>query len=154
MHDSTREKRAARTPSVNHVMISGNLTRDAKVTANGCIVNVAINGYHHNKETGVYTDFVTYRMIFIRNPLAGNISKYLTKGKPVFIEGKLDSWPPKNPGDRATEIITATNVIMLHQPSTFHDHEMKREAGTRDVVVEHMNPATYLEPDEDGGIPF
>lgn len=80
--------------SINRVSISGNLTRDPETrrTASGMAVmsfGVAVNDRAKNQKTGKWEDrpnFVDCTMFGTR---AEAVSRYLSKGSKVCIEGKL-----------------------------------------------------------------
>lgn len=80
--------------SINKVIISGNLTRDAELrsTSSGISVlgfGVAVNDRRKNPQTGDWEEYPN----FIDCTLFGNrgesLHKYLVKGTKVTIEGKL-----------------------------------------------------------------
>lgn len=85
--------------SINRVMISGNLTRDAEIrsTQSGMAIlgfGVAVNDRRKNQRTGEWEDwpnFVDCTMFGVR---AEKLQPYLAKGAKVAIEGKLrySSW--------------------------------------------------------------
>ncbi len=76
----------------------GNLTRDPemRVTPSGlsiCKIGIAVNRVYNSKE-GERKEEVTYIDVDAFGNQAEVISKYLVKGRPIFIEGrlKLDQW--------------------------------------------------------------
>lgn len=80
--------------SINRVNISGNLTRDPELraTAAGTSVltfGIAVNDRRRNQETGEWEDrpnFVDCTMFGTR---AESVSRFLSKGAKVALEGKL-----------------------------------------------------------------
>ncbi len=88
--------------SYNKVILMGNLTRDVQLkhTAGNqpvADISIAINRKFKTKD-GQDREEVTYVDCECWGPRAEVISKYFTKGKPIFIEGrlKLDSWEDKD----------------------------------------------------------
>ncbi len=82
--------------SINRVIISGNLTRNAELrnTASGtavCNFTVAVNERRKNNQTGDWEDYANFIDCVMFGNRAENISPYLEKGKKVAVEGKL-SW--------------------------------------------------------------
>lgn len=80
--------------SINRVIISGNLTRDAELrsTASGTNVlgfGVAVNDRRKNPQTGEWEDYPNFIDCTIFGPRAEKISAYLVKGTKVALEGKL-----------------------------------------------------------------
>ena len=80
--------------SINKVLISGNLTRDPEMrsTANGMSVlgfGVAVNDRRKNPQSGEWEDYPNYIDCTMFGTRAESISRFLTKGTKVAIEGKL-----------------------------------------------------------------
>ena len=80
--------------SINRVVISGNLTRDAELrrTQSGMAilnVGVAVNDRRRNQQTGEWEDYANFIDCVMFGSRAESISNYLTKGTKVAIEGKL-----------------------------------------------------------------
>ena len=85
--------------SINRVIISGNLTRDAELrqTASGTSVlgfGVAVNDRRRNNQTGEWEDYANFVDCTMFGQRAQAIAPYLRKGLKVAIEGKLrySSW--------------------------------------------------------------
>ncbi len=96
--------------SFNKVMIMGNLTRDPEVryTPKGTAVTdigLAINRYYSgdNGEKQEETTFVDVTLWGRTAEIAG---QYLKKGRPVFIEGRLqmDTWQDKATGQNRSRL--------------------------------------------------
>lgn len=106
-------------PSLNKVMLIGNLTRDPemKTTPKGTAVgelSLAINETYktqdgQDKETTTFVEVVTW------GRLAENCQQYLAKGRPVFVEGKLqlDQWESKEGEKRSKMRVRAETVQFL-----------------------------------------
>jgi len=84
--------------SLNKVLLMGNLTRDPEVkyTPKGtavCDLGLAIND-SYKAQDGTIKETVTYVDIEVWGRTAENCKQYLTKGRPIFVEGqlKLDQW--------------------------------------------------------------
>ncbi|MCE0524154.1 MAG: single-stranded DNA-binding protein [Methylacidiphilales bacterium] len=82
----------------NKVLLMGNLTRDPEVryTPKGTAVGdlgLAIND-SYKAQDGTIKEVVTYVDIEVWGRQAETCKQYLTKGRPVFVEGqlKLDTW--------------------------------------------------------------
>jgi single-strand DNA-binding protein len=85
--------------SINRVIISGNLTRDAELrqTASGTSVlgfGVAVNDRRRNNATGEWEDYANFVDCTMFGQRAQAIAQYLRRGLKVAIEGKLrySSW--------------------------------------------------------------
>ena len=97
--------------SINKVMISGNLTRDAELrsTAGGMSVlnmGVAVNDRKRNAQTGEWEDYANFIDCTLFGRRAESLAQYLTKGTKVAIEGRLhySSWEDRNGGGRRSKI--------------------------------------------------
>jgi single-strand DNA-binding protein len=80
--------------SINRVLISGNLTRDPELraTATGMPVlglGVAVNDRRRNQSTGEWEDCPNFIDCTLFGTRAEAVSRYLSKGSKVAIEGKL-----------------------------------------------------------------
>lgn len=99
--------------SLNRVLIMGNLGQDPelRVTPNGipvCNFSVATSDVRTDKE-GNRQETTEWHRVVVFNKQAENCGKYLSKGRPVFIEGRLQtrSWDDKQSGQKRymTEIV-------------------------------------------------
>ena len=95
--------------SFNKVILMGNLTRDPelRVTNTGlsiCKLSLAVNRTYTTKE-GDSKDETTYVDIDSFGKQAETLSKYLQKGRPIMIEGrlKLDQWET-NEGQKRSKL--------------------------------------------------
>jgi single-strand DNA-binding protein len=80
--------------SINRVIISGNLTRDPELrhTTGGTAVlglGVAVNDRRRNNQTGEWEDYPNFVDCTMFGTRAEAISRFLSKGSKVAIEGKL-----------------------------------------------------------------
>ncbi len=80
--------------SINRVVISGNLTRDPELrsTAGGMAVlslGIAVNDRRRNQQTGEWEDYPNFVDCTMFGSRAESLSRYLSKGTKVAIEGKL-----------------------------------------------------------------
>ena len=94
--------------SYNKVMLIGNLTRDPEVryTPKGsavCDIGLAVNRVY-TSDSGEKVEEVTFVDVVLWAKMAELAGKYLHKGRPVFIEGRLqmDSWEDKQTGQKVT----------------------------------------------------
>ena len=106
--------------NLNKVMLIGNLTRDPELryTPKGTAVadlGLAINRFWSN-EQGQRQEETTYVDVTLWARQAEVAEKYLSKGRAVYIEGRLqmDTWEDKNTGQRRTRIkVNAVRVQLL-----------------------------------------
>ncbi len=105
--------------SLNRVFLMGNLTRDPELRyiPSGSAVTsftVAMNRVF-KLQTGEKKEEVTFIRVVVWGKMAEICSEYLSKGSPVFVEGRLQSrsWDgPDGQKRNATEVI-ANNVQFL-----------------------------------------
>lgn len=97
-------------PSLNKVMLMGNLTRDPelRVTPKGtpiCQFSLAINR-QFKMESGETREEVIYVDIEAWGKQGETIAKYCTKGRPLFVEGRLrlDQWEDKNTKEKRSRM--------------------------------------------------
>jgi single-strand DNA-binding protein len=105
--------------SVNKVILIGNLGADPeqRYTATGTAMatfNVATKDFWNNKE-GVREERTEWHRIVAWGRLGEICGEYLSKGKQVYIEGKLRtrSWEDREGNKRYTTEILAQNMQML-----------------------------------------
>ena len=96
--------------NLNKVMLIGNLTRDPelRVTPKGtaiCTFSLAVNRKFKD-ESGGEREEVTYVDIEAWGKAGENISKYCTKGRPLFVEGRLrlDQWEDKSTKEKRSRM--------------------------------------------------
>lgn len=102
--------------SINRVNISGNLTRDPELraTASGTQVlsfGVAVNDRRRNPQTGEWEDYPNFVDCTMFGTRAEAVSRYLSKGSKVAIEGKLrySSW--ERDGQRRSKLEVIVDEI-------------------------------------------
>jgi single-strand DNA-binding protein len=93
----------------NRVIIAGNLTKDPelKYTTKGaaiCEFNLAINRSWRD-ESGQQKEEVTFVGVKAWGKTGENIAKFLKKGRPILIEGRIaqDSWDDKQTGQKRSK---------------------------------------------------
>lgn len=105
---------------LNKVFLIGNLTRDPelRVTPKGtaiCSFGLAVNRQYRD-ENGTARDETTFVDIEAWGKQGELVSKYLTKGSPCMVEGRLrlDSWEDKNSGQKRSKLkVVLDNVQFL-----------------------------------------
>lgn len=105
--------------SFNKITIVGNLGKDPELryTPQGnavCNISVATNEKRRDK-TGDLQDVTTWFRITLWGKQAENASKYLTKGSPVYIEGRLrvEEWADRDGKNRYTLEVHASDMQFL-----------------------------------------
>jgi single-strand DNA-binding protein len=161
----------------NKVLLMGNLTRDPEVryTPKGtAIANIglAVNRAWTN-ENGEKKEEVTFVDVEVWGRQAETAGQYLSKGRPVFIEGRLrlDSWEDKESGQKRNKLkVVAERVQFLGAPRASAEFSDQPPGGDRPVETGNPQrgaprsarpaaaaPAAESEespPTEDDNIPF
>lgn len=122
----------------NKIFLMGNLTRDPQLSylpSQTAVVEfgIAVNRKWkskdgENKEEVCFVDCRAY------GRTAENMNKYLTKGRPLFIEGRLtfDSWTAQDGSKRSKHRVTVENFQFLGSASGASDGG-RAGPGERDV---------------------
>lgn len=105
--------------SFNKITIVGNLGRDPELryTPQGvavCSFTMATNEKRRDK-SGELADITTWFKVTLWRNQAENAAKYLTKGSPVYIEGRLriEEWTDRDNNNRYTLDVQATDMQFI-----------------------------------------
>ena len=105
--------------NVNVVVVTGNLTRDPELrsTPSGtpvCKLRVAVNSRRKNA-SGDWEDKPNYFDVTVWGAQGENCATYLSKGRPVAVEGRLDwrEWETQEGQKRQAVEIIANSVQFL-----------------------------------------
>ena len=128
--------------SLNKVVLIGNLTRDPELrhTASGATVSdfgLAINSKY--KQGDEWKENVCFVDITAWGNLAENCSKYLSKGSPVLIEGRLNFETWEKDGKKQNKLAVVATIVQFLGSKQYQDSE-----GTS--PPEHTNKT----PEKDG----
>ena len=100
--------------NINRVIITGNLTADPELRHTGggtpvCQLRVAVNG-RRKDDSGNWVDKPNYFNVTVWGAQGENASKYLEKGRPVAIDGRLDwrEWEKDGNKRQSVEIVADT----------------------------------------------
>jgi len=106
--------------SVNKVIIVGNLGKDPEVRymPSGsaiCSITVATSRQWKDKTSGDKQEETEWHRIVFFDRMAEIAGEYLTKGRPVYVEGRLQTrkWTDKDGVDKYTTEIVATDMQLL-----------------------------------------
>jgi single-strand DNA-binding protein len=105
--------------NINRVVLVGNLTRDPELrsTPGGtpvCSLRIAVNSRRRD-ESGQWIDKPNYFSISVFGNQAESCSQYLSKGRPVAVDGRLDwrEWQAQDGSKRESVEIVAESVQFL-----------------------------------------
>jgi len=157
--------------SLNKVFLMGNLTRDPELRyiPSGTAVTsftIAVNRIY-NSPAGERKEEVCFVRVVVWGRMAEVCGEYLSKGSPVFVEGRLQSrsWEAPDGQKRSTIEVIANNVQFLRGGSGAPQETAKSQdvasfspvddagqidvgAGADDKMPDQKNQGT------DGEIPF
>lgn len=159
--------------SLNRVQLIGNLTRDPELryTPSGAAVvsfSIATNR-SWTTDTGEKKDQVEFHRIVAWNKLAEICSQFLTKGKKVFVEGRLAtrSWTGQDGTQKQTTEIVISDMILLDSRRTDSEQQgsepevaeekpikVKAKKATKEEEVKEENQAPADEEIAADDIPF
>ena len=106
--------------NINRVVLVGNLTRDPELrhTPSGtavCKLRVAVNTRQKDPATRQWGDKPNYFDVTVWGNQAESCSQFLSKGRPVGIDGRLDwhEWDAQDGTKRQSVEVVADNVQFL-----------------------------------------
>jgi len=106
--------------SFNKIILVGNLGRDPELryTPQGtpvCSFSLATNERRRDRTTGENNDITTWFRVTLWGRQAETASQYLTKGRPVYIEGRLrvEEWTDRDGKQRHTLEVHATDMQFI-----------------------------------------
>ena len=106
--------------NLNRVVITGNLTRDPELRSlpsgnSVCKLRVAVNSRRKDAATGDWVDKPNYFDVTVWGAQGENCANYLSKGRPVAVQGRLDwrEWESQEGQKRQAVEIIAESVQFL-----------------------------------------
>jgi single-strand DNA-binding protein len=151
--------------SLNKVLLMGNLTRDPEVkyTPKGtavCDLGIAIND-SYKAQDGTIKETVTFVDVEVWGRTAENCKQYLTKGRPVFVEGqlRLDQWETPQGEKKSRMKVRADRVQFLGGAPGRTGGGEQRSSSTGDTGRTAARPSSTVSedappPPSDDDIPF
>ena len=146
--------------NLNQVMLGGNITRDIEIRTlpsgqSIAQVGIAINRKWKDKDGNTQED-VTFVDCEAWGKTAEVMHKYLAKGRPVFIEGrlKLDQWEDKESGQKRSKmkVVIESFQFIDSKPEGERDVQQQLKAGgVRAPKPSAPSRAEEMNPDD---IPF
>jgi single-strand DNA-binding protein len=104
--------------NINRVVLTGNLTRDPELRSlqsgtSVCSLRIASNS--RRKENGEWVDKPNYFSVTVWGAQGENCARFLAKGRPVCIDGRLEwrEWQDKEGNKRESIEVVAESVQFL-----------------------------------------
>ena len=159
--------------SFNKIILVGNLGRDPELryTPQGtavCSFSMATNEKRRDK-SGEFQNIATWFKVTLWGNQAETAAKYLTKGRPVYIEGRLriEEWTDRDGNNRQTLEVNGTDMQFIgagdregggysggHEEE-FDTHSGPPAAASSAIAGGESRPATVAAPaSADDDIPF
>jgi single-strand DNA-binding protein len=142
--------------SFNKITVVGNLGRDPELryTPQGvavCSFSMATNEKRRDK-SGDMQDITTWFKITLWRQQAENAAKYLTKGSPVYIEGRLriEEWTDRENNNRYTLDVQATDMQFIGSRSDGMGGGGDFGGGPHDEEATHSGPPVSSAPASSG----
>ncbi len=118
--------------NINRVVMTGNLTADPELRSlpsgsSVCKLRIACNTRRKNGSTGEWEDKPNYFNIKVWGQQGANCARFLRKGRPVAIDGRLEwcEWETQDKTKRQSVEIIVDSVQFL---------------GTRETTTDNSNP--------------
>ena len=106
--------------NINRVVITGNLTADPELRSlpsgtSVCNLRIACNTSRKDSTSGEWVDKPNYFNVTVWAGQGENVARYLSKGSPVAIDGRLEwrEWDTQEGGKRQAVEIIADSVQFL-----------------------------------------
>jgi single-strand DNA-binding protein len=106
--------------SINRVVLVGNLTRDPEQRSlpsgsNVTELGIAVNHRYKNRQTDQWVEEPNYFNIVVFGPQGDACFQYLSKGRPVAVDGRLrfSSWDDKNGGGKRSKVDVVADTVQF-----------------------------------------
>ena len=106
--------------NLNKVFLMGNVARDPElryIQSGTAVLDLRLAVNRRTKAAdGTWGDEATFLDVTVWGKQAENCAEYLSKGRPVFVEGhlRMDQWKDKKTGENRSKLrVTAENVQFL-----------------------------------------
>jgi single-strand DNA-binding protein len=145
--------------SLNRVQLIGNLTRDVELryTPQGtavCSFGIATNRTW-TTDTGEKKDEADFHKIVAWNKLAELCSQFLSKGKKVYVEGRLStrSWNAQDGTQKSSTEVIISDMILLDNSGRTSQKSSEGEVVTEEAPKESKSKKSEVKKDktEEGG---
>jgi single-strand DNA-binding protein len=145
--------------SFNKIILVGNLGRDPELryTPDGtpvCSFSLATNEKRRDRATGENNDVTTWFRVTLWRRQAEVASQYLTRGKPVYIEGRLrvEEYTDRDGKTRHSLEVTATDMQFIGAARSGDDAGGGQQTRAAAAPQQHAGPEPTDLTDDD--VPF
>jgi single-strand DNA-binding protein len=127
--------------NINRVVLTGNLTQDPELrsTQDGtavCNLRVATNTRRKESASSEWVDKPNYFDVVVWGVQAENVARYLTKGRPIAIDGRLEwrEYDAQDGSKRQAVQIIADTVQFLASPERAPNDDIPAPARAHPVT--------------------
>jgi single-strand DNA-binding protein len=106
--------------NINRVILTGNLTFDPELRSlpsgtSVCKLRVAVNTRRKNNATNEWEDKPNYFDVTVWGAQGENCARYLSKGRPVAIDGRLEwsEWQDKESGKNRSKVEVVADTVQF-----------------------------------------
>jgi len=138
--------------SVNKAIIIGFVGKDPEIKytqSNIPVANfsVATSESWKDKQTDEWVEKTEWHRVVAWRHLAERVEKYVTKGKQVYVEGRIETrkWTGADGNDHYTTEIIANQLMLLGR---------KEEKGKPAVVYKDFEPPDAVDDEDESSLPF
>jgi single-strand DNA-binding protein len=133
--------------NINRVVLTGNLTQDPELrsTQDGtavCNLRVATNTRRKDSTSGEWVDKPNYFDVVVWGVQGENVARYLTKGRPIAIDGRLEwrEYDAQDGSKRQVVQIIADTVQFLASPERALNNGIPAPARAHPVTADDDIP--------------
>jgi single-strand DNA-binding protein len=144
--------------NINRVVLVGNLTKDPELrhTPSGtavCKLRLAVNTRQKDQSSGEWGDKPNYFDVTVWGNQAESCSQYLSKGRPVAVDGRLDwrEWDAQDGSKRQAVEIIAESVQFLGSRGDGEGGQQRQYVPAGDVAADQSD---FSPAGSDDDIPF
>ncbi|MDX6617066.1 MAG: single-strand DNA-binding protein [Solirubrobacterales bacterium] len=106
--------------NINVVALTGNLTKDPELRTTGggtsvCKLRVAVNSRRKDGQSGEWIDKPNYFDVTVFGAQGENCANYLSKGRPVAVEGRLEwsEWDASDGSGKRSKVEIIANSVQF-----------------------------------------
>ena len=104
--------------NINRVILTGNLTADPELSTlpsgtSVCKLRLAVNRRYKDNSTGEWTERPNYFDIKVWGAQGENCANYLSKGRPVAIDGRLEWSEWESEGGKRSKVEVVADTVQF-----------------------------------------
>ena len=147
-------------PNLNKVMLMGNITRDIEIRNLPGGQAIAQIGLAINRSwsdsNGQKKEEVTFVDLEAWGKQAEAMHKYLAKGRPVYVEGrlKLDQWDDKETGQKRSKMKVVVEGFQFIDSKPEGERDTQQQPAQKRATRSYVPPAQTAQEMNPDDIPF